>query len=98
MKRSRSLAMLVAVAVLLTSAAGLAGCATKRQLTDLEAKVDQALSDAQSAKAMSTDAVQRAEAAAVRAEEAATSAENAAQRAEAMANKAEAIFMQKMKK
>ena len=79
----------------------LVGCATKRQLTDLEAKVDQALSEAQSAQAKATDAtaqVKTAEAAAVRAEQAAKNADNSANRAEAMANKAEAVFMQKMKK
>ena len=101
MKGRHSLAMLVAVAMLFSSAIALSGCATKRQLADLETKVDQALSEAQSAKAMATDAsaqVQKAEAAAGRAEQAATSAENSAKRAEAMANKCEAVFMQKMKK
>lgn len=101
MKGRKPLATLVAIAMLFSAAIALSGCATKRQLTDLEAKVDQALSQAQSAQAKATDAaaqVQKAEAAAVRAEQAATSAENSAKRAEAMANKAEAVFMQKMKK
>ena len=101
MKGRKPLAALVVVAMLFSSAIALSGCATKRQLADLEEKVDQALSEAQSAKAKAMDAsaqVERAEAAAVRAEQAAKSAENSANRAEAMANKAEAVFMQKMKK
>ena len=101
MKRSRPLAVLVLVAMLFSSGIALSGCATKRQLTDLEAKVDQALSEAQSAKAAAMDAsaqVKGAEVAADRAETAAQNAENSAKRAEAMANKAEAVFMQKMKK
>jgi outer membrane murein-binding lipoprotein Lpp len=86
---------------MLLSGIALSGCATKRQLTDLEAKVDQALSQSQSAQAKATDAIAQAkaaEAAAVRAEQAAKNADNSANRAEAMANKSEAVFMQKMKK
>lgn len=101
MKGRESLAMLVAVAMLFSAAIALSGCATKRQLADLETKVDQALSEAQSAKAQAMDAsaeVQKAEAAAGRAEQAAANAENSAKRSEAMANKCEAVFMQKMKK
>lgn len=101
MKARRPVSALLIVVMLLASAIAVSGCATKRQLTDLEAKVDQALSEARSAKAAAVDAsaqVQRADAAADRAEKAAMSAENSAQRAEAMANKAEAVFMQKMKK
>jgi phage/plasmid primase-like uncharacterized protein len=101
MKGRKPLATLVALAMLFSCGIALSGCATKRQLTDLEAKVDQALSQAQSAQAQATNAaaqVQKAEAAAERAEKAATSAENSAKRSEAMANKAEAVFMQKMKK
>lgn len=101
MKGRRPLATLVAVAMLFSSAVALTGCATKRQLADLETKVDQALSQAQSAQAQAADATaqaKQAEAAAERAEQAAQRAENSAQRAEAMANKAEAVFMQKMKK
>jgi len=91
-KRSTSILLVLTMLFLLGSSS--MGCATKRQLTDLEAKVDQALSAAQSAQAtVSTvpSLVDKAEAAADR-------AENAANRAEAMANKAEAVFMQKMKK
>lgn len=101
MNGRKPLATLVAVAVLLASVIGLSACATKRQLADLEAKVDQALTEAQSAQAKATDAaaqVEKAEAAADRGEQAAQRAENSAKRAEAMANKAEAVFMQKMKK
>jgi hypothetical protein len=101
MKGKRAMATLVAVAMLLSSGIALSGCATKRQLSDLETKVDQALSDARSAKASAADAtaqVKKAEAAADRADKAAIGAENAAKRAEAMANKSEAVFMQKMKK
>jgi len=101
MKRKRALVTLVVVAMLFSSGVALSGCATKRQLADLETKVDQALSEARSAQAKATDAtaqVKKAEAAAGRAEQAANSADNSAKRAEAMANKAEAVFMQKMKK
>jgi len=101
MKASKSVTALLLVAMLLSLAIATSGCATKRQLTDLETKVDQALSEARSAKAAAADAtaqVQRAEAAADRAEKAALSADNSAKRAEAMANKSEAVFMQKMKK
>ena len=101
MKGRRSVTTWLLIAMLFSSGIALSGCATKRQLADLETKVDQALSEAQSAQAKATDAtaqVKTAEAAAVRAEQAAKSADNSANRAEAMANKAEAVFMQKMKK
>lgn len=101
MKATRSTTTLLLVAMLLACGIALSGCATKRQLVDLEARVDQALSEAQSAQAKATDATaqgKKAEAAAVRAEAAAMGAENSAKRAEAMANKSEAVFMQKMKK
>jgi hypothetical protein len=101
MKTRKSVTALLLVAMVLSSAIVMSGCATKRQLADLETKVDQALNEARSAKAAAADAtaqVQRAEAAADRAEKAALSADNAAKRAEAMANKSEAVFMQKMKK
>jgi outer membrane murein-binding lipoprotein Lpp len=101
MNGKRSITTWLLIAMMFLSGIALSGCATKRQFTDLEAKVDQALSEAQSAQAKATDATaqaKEAEAAAVRAEQAATSADNSASRAEAMANKAEAVFMQKMKK
>jgi uncharacterized iron-regulated membrane protein len=101
MNRRRSIITWLLIAMLFSSGIALSGCATKRQLTDLEARVDQALSAAQSAQAKAMDATAQAktaEAAAVRAEQAAKSADNSANRAEAMANKAEAVFMQKMKK
>jgi len=102
MNTTRLVATLLFIAMmLLPFGTASLGCATKRQLTDLEARVDQALSEAQSAQAKAADAtaqVKKAEAAADRAEQAAQRAENSAKRAEAMANKAEAVFMQKMKK
>lgn len=101
MKATRLVTALLVVAMLCASGIASLGCATKRQLSDLEAKVDQALSEASSAKATAANATaqaERAETAAVRAEKAAQNAENAANRAEAMANKCEAVFMQKMKK
>jgi hypothetical protein len=101
MKARKPVTALLLVAMLLSCAIAISGCATKKQLADLESKVDQALNEARSAKAAAADAtaqVQRAEAAADRAEKAALSADNAAKRAEAMANKSEAVFMQKMKK
>ena len=101
MNARRSGVTYLLIVILFLSGSALSGCATKRQLADLETKVDQALSEAQSAQAKAADAaaqVEKAEAAAVRAEQAAQSAENSAKRAEAMANKAEAVFMQKMKK
>lgn len=101
MNARRSVTALLFTAILLSCGMASLGCATKRQLSDLEARVDQALSEAQSAQAKATDAaaqVEKAEAAAERAEQAADRAEHSAKRAEAMANKAEAVFMQKMKK
>jgi len=101
MNAKRLVTTLLLIAMLLPFGMASTGCATKRQLTDLETKVDQALSEAQSAQAKATDAtaqVQKAEAAADRAEQAAQRAANSAKRAEAMANKTEAVFMQKMKK
>ena len=62
MKGRRPLATLVAVAMLFSSAVAMTGCATKRQLADLETKVDQALSQAQAADA--TAQAKQAEAAA----------------------------------
>lgn len=108
MKTRKAVTVVLLVAMLLSSAIAMSGCATRRQFVDLESKVDQALNEARSAKAAAADstaqvqradaAVDRAEKAAGRAEKAALSADNAAKRAEAMANKSEAIFMQKMKK
>ena len=65
----------------------LAGCATTRQLDDVEAKADRALQMAQEAQA-------RAD----RAENAAVRAEQAAAKAEAIAAKMEDKFMHKMQK
>ena len=65
----------------------LAGCATTRQLADVEAKADRALQMAQESQV-------RAD----RAENAAVRAEQAADKAEAIAAKMEDTFMHKMQK
>ena len=86
-------------------AATLISCATSQQVKVLEDQVQQALQDAQSAKALAEDCVQktsanaqRAESAADRAEKAAADAAASAQKAEDMANKTEAIFNKAMMK
>jgi murein lipoprotein len=86
-------------------AATLISCATCQHSKTLENQVQQALQEAQAAKALAQDCVQktsadaqRAENAADRAEKAADDAEASAQKAEDMANKAEAIFNKTMQK
>jgi len=80
-------------------------CAASQQGKVLEDQVQQALQEAQAAKALAQDCTQkldadaqRAEDAADRAEKAADKAEASAQKAEDMANKAEAIFNKVMQK
>ncbi len=100
------------LAILLGFGAGLMGCATTEDLqrvdqkaTEVGAKADKALSEAQGAKAAAADAAgkaaasaDRADKAAARAEAAAKSAADSAAKAEAMAKKCESLFMKKMKK
>ncbi len=81
------------------------GCATTQQMTTLQeqvqeamTKADQALQEAEAAKAMAAEAANKADAAAMRAEAAADRADQAAAKAEAMADKSEKVFMKGMKK
>lgn len=67
------------------------GCASTKEIKDLQAQTQQALQQAQAAQQQCASSAQAAEAAAQRAEQ-------AADRAEAMANKCESIFMKHMKK
>lgn len=85
----------IIAAMMMTCLVGaLSGCATTKQLADVESKADQALQMAQEAKAMSD----RADNAAARAEQAADRAEMAANKSEAIAAKVDERFMHKMKK
>ena len=88
------LAKIVGAVMMACLVGAFSGCATTKQLADVEAKADQALAMAQEAKAMTEGANN----AAARAEQAADRAEQAAGKAEAIANKLEGTFMKKMKK
>lgn len=85
---------MISAVMMVCLAAAFSGCATTKQLADVEAKADRALQMAQESKAM----VEKADNAAVRAEQAADRAEQAASKAENIAAKMEDAFMKKMKK
>lgn len=83
----------------------LAGCATTGDLEDvqarekvIDAKADQAIQDAQAAKAAAAEAQAKADAAAARAEEAVKKAEEREQIAAEKEKKAEELFQRSMKK
>ena len=104
-KSKKALCMVAVLFVVLFMGWSLMGCATTKQLAVVEEqakealdRANNALQEAENAKALCGDEFRKAEAAALRAGRAADRAEQAADRAKAMADKAEDIFMQKMKK
>jgi len=98
-KRFLVISMMLVLAVTLT------GCATSRELEKVQAqekvigaKADQALQDAQAAKAAADAAALKADAAASRAENAVTMAEERERIADEKAARADAAFQKSMKK
>ena len=93
------------ISMMLVLAATLTGCATSRELEKVQAqekvigaKADQALQDAQAAKAAADAAALKADAAASRAENAVTMAEERERIADEKAARADAAFQKSMKK
>jgi len=98
-KRFLVISMMLVLAVTLT------GCATSRELEKVQAqekvigaKADQALQDAQAAKAAADAAALKADAAATRAEDAVMKAEERERIADEKAARADAAFQKSMKK
>ena len=98
-KRFLVISMMLVLAVTLT------GCATSRELEKVQAqekvigaKADQALQDAQAAKAAADAAALKADAAASRAEDAVMKAEERERIADEKAARADAAFQKSMKK
>jgi murein lipoprotein len=96
---------LLGISMVLLLALGLGGCATTGDLEDvrarekvIDAKADQAIQDAQAAKAAASEAQAKADAAAARAEEAVKKAEEREQIAAEKEKQAEALFQKSMKK
>jgi murein lipoprotein len=97
--------ILLGITMVLILALGIGGCATTGDLERLQvqeqaidAKADQALKDAQAAKAAADEAKMKADEAAVRAEEAVKRAEERERAAEEKEMQAEALFQKSMKK
>ncbi len=95
----------VLLGISMVFAFGLWGCATTADLERVEAqdkvidaKADQAIQDAQAAKAAAQEAQAKADAAAARAEEALRKAEEREQIAAEKERQAEALFQKSMKK
>lgn len=95
----------LAISMMLVLAVTLTGCATSGDLAKvqaqekvIDAKADQALQDAQAAKAAADAATLKADAAAARAEDAVKKAEERERLADEKAAKAEAVFQKSMKK
>ncbi|HNY64785.1 MAG TPA: Lpp/OprI family alanine-zipper lipoprotein [Deltaproteobacteria bacterium] len=95
----------VLLGVSLVLALALGGCATTSDLEEvqareklIDAKADQAIQDAQAAKAAATEAQAKADAAAARAEEALRQAEEREQIAAERERRAEELFKKSMKK
>ena len=96
---------LLMVSAMLALVFAFAGCATKGDLNEMQAremaiseKADQAAQDAQAAKAAADEALMKANEAAARAEAAEKRAEERERIAAEKAEKAEAIFRNSMKK
>ena len=96
---------LLQVSMMLVIAMSLTGCATSRDLAKvqaqeqvIDAKADQALKDAQAAKAAADAAALKADAAAARAEKATQAAEEREKVANEKAAKADAVFQKSMRK
>jgi murein lipoprotein len=97
--------ILLGISMVLVLALGMWGCATtsdleKVQAQDkvIDAKADQAIQEAQAAKAAANEATMKADAAAARAEEAVKKAEERERIAEEKEKKADALFQKSMKK
>jgi murein lipoprotein len=96
---------LLLVSMMLGIAMSVTGCATSRDLAKvqaqeqvIDAKADQALKDAQAAKAAADAATLKADAAATRAEKATQAAEERERIADEKAAKADAVFQKSMRK
>ena len=97
--------ILLGTSLVLILALGMWGCATTGDVEKLQAqektlneKADQAIQDAQAAKAAADDAKIKADAAAARAEEAVRKAEEREKAAEEKEKQADALFKKSMKK
>lgn len=96
---------LLLISMLFVAAVSLTSCATTGELEKVQAqekmngaKADQALQDAQAAKAAADAAALKADAAAARADEATKKAEEREKAADEKAKKADALFKKSMKK
>lgn len=97
--------ILLGISIVMVLALGMWGCATtgdvekmQAQQRSIDAKADQAIQDAQAAKAAADEARLKADAAAARAEEAVKKAEEREQAANEKQAQAEALFKKSMKK
>jgi len=97
--------ILLGISMVLVLALSMWGCATtgdieKAQAQDkvIDAKADQAIQEAQAAKAAANEASMKADAAAARAEEAVKKAEERERIAEEKEKQADALFQKSMKK
>jgi murein lipoprotein len=97
--------ILLGISMVLVLALGMWGCATtsdvekmQAQQKSIDAKADQAIQDAQAAKAAANEAQVKADAAAARAEEAVKKAEERERAADEKQKKADALFQKSMKK
>ena len=93
------------ISIVMVLALGMWGCATtsdiekiQAQEKAIDAKVDQAIQDAQAAKAAASEAQAKADAATARAEEAVRKAEERERAAEEKQKQAEALFQKSMMK
>ena len=97
--------VLLGISMVLVLALALGGCATTSDLEDvqarekvIDAKADQAIQEAQAAKAAANEAQTKADAAAARAEEALKKADEREQIATEKEKRAEDLFQKSMKK
>ncbi len=97
--------IMLGISMVLVLALGMWGCATtsdmervQAQEKVIDAKADQAIQEAQAAKAAANEAAMKADAAAARADEAIRKAEERERAAEEKQKQAEALFEKSMKK
>lgn len=97
--------IMLGISLVLVLALGMWGCATtsdmervQAQEKVIDAKADQAIQEAQAAKAAANEAAMKADAAAARADEAIRKAEERERAAEEKQKQAEALFEKSMKK
>jgi len=97
--------ILLGISMVLVLALGVCGCATtsdmdkvQAQQKVIDAKIDQAIQDAQAAKAAANEAKMKADDAAARAENAIKMAEARERAADEKQKQAEAVFQKSMKK